>query len=142
MKKTMKTTADFLDDLKIKYELPSDYAIAKRLNMHRQQVSKYRTCKFTFDDETAIKIAHELGVNEAYVMACMNAQRAKEENVKKAWEKAAKLLGGVAAGVAIMTSPVLGIDLEAAPLLALTTASESTLYIMLNWLWMTEPNSN
>lgn len=117
----MKTTADFLDDLKAKHGITSDYALAKLLGMRRQQVSRYRTGTSTFDDETAIKIAELLEVNQGYVMASMRAQLAKEAHVRNAWEKAAKALGGIAAGVIILTNPVLGIDAETAQVLAFVT---------------------
>ncbi len=125
----MKTTADFLDDLRAKYDLSSDYQLCKMLGMHRQQVSRYRLMKGAFDDVIAVKVAELLDLNPGYVMACMHAQRASEEHIKKAWERAAQVLGGIAAGVVIMTNPVMGFDAETASLL--TLAAESSVLCIL-----------
>ncbi len=128
----MKTTADFLDEIKELRNVQSDYAVAKILGVRHTNLSNYRHGRSHFDAAMCIKVAEVLNVEPAYIMACMEAERAKTDEIRKVWERAAKLLGGIAAGVAIMTAPALGIDLETAPLLALMTTAESSLYIMLN----------
>jgi hypothetical protein len=124
----MKTTANFLDDLQRKFDLPSDYAVSKLLGMHRQQVSHYRKKKGTFDDEISVRVAELLGINAGYVMACMQAQRAKNPTLRRTWEKAAATLAGTA--VAILA----GCTLAMAPLPHLVPSASAApgLYIMLN----------
>jgi transcriptional regulator with XRE-family HTH domain len=97
----MKTAADFLDDLRAKHRLTSDYQVAKLLGMERQQVARYRKARSTFDDTTAARIAEFLEIDAAYVAACMNAQRAQTEKARAMWEKAAKVLGSTAAAVLV-----------------------------------------
>lgn len=81
----MKTTADYLDELRAHFNAPSDYALQDHTGWQRQQISRYRTKKSTFDDATAEKVAGWLGVQLATVLIDMNAQRAKSERVRKAW---------------------------------------------------------
>lgn len=98
----MQNTADFLDALRAKLKLPSDGRLADYLGMHRQHVSHYRQLNGTFSDEMSLRIAEILELDGAYVMACMHHQRAKLPEVKAAWNHAAKMLGGVAATIAML----------------------------------------
>jgi hypothetical protein len=125
----MKTTADFLDDLQRKFDLPSDYAVGNMLGMHRQQISHYRLLKGAFDDSVCLKVAELLELDPGYVMACMHAQRAKGKDVKRAWERAAKSLAGSALAV------LAGAAVALAPLpYAVPEASATPMYIMLSAL--------
>lgn len=108
----MKTTADFLDALRVKLNLPSDGQLADYLGMHRQHISRYRTLGGTFDDETSIRIAEILEVKPAFVMACMHYQRAKNPKVRDAWQ----YLGGLAAALAVVALLPFGMDIMPAPL--------------------------
>lgn len=74
-------TIEFIDTLKSRYNLPSDYAAAKKLGISKQQVSKIRNNGTTLDDCSAFKIAELLDLQPAYVVACMNLERA--ENAEK-----------------------------------------------------------
>lgn len=78
-------TVDFLDAIKTRYNLPSDYAIQKVLGIHRSTISTYRTKDHAFDDEIAVKVAHVLDLPEGYVLACCHRERSKSPTVKKAW---------------------------------------------------------
>lgn len=131
----MKNTADFLDAMRVKLELPSDGKLADYLGMHRQHISRYRTLGHTFDDETCIRVADILEVKPAFVMACMHYQRAKNPKVKDAWQ----YLGGLAAALAFLAILPFGTDIftalpadpQSAPLLAFGGFCESAgIYIM------------
>jgi hypothetical protein len=94
----MKNTADFLDALRVKFDLPSDGALGRFLGItHRQQMSWYRNMRGTFDDELSLKVADLLELDPAYVVACMHAQREKNDQVRKVWERIASM--AVAASV-------------------------------------------
>src|SRR5437660_1793270 len=98
----MKTTADFLDDLRAKLGLPSDGRLAVHLGMKPQQLSLYRRKRETFSDETAIKIAAELGIEPFYIIACMGAQRARTPETRSAWQQiAAKVAACFLVGIAL-----------------------------------------
>ena len=89
-----KTTTDFLDDIKTARNVTSDYAVAKILETRHSNISNYRNGKSRFDGVMCLKVAAVLGVNPGYVLACMEAERAKDEEVRKVWEKAAQVLEG------------------------------------------------
>ncbi len=95
----MKTTADFLDDLRAKLALPSDNKLARHLGMKRAQLGRYRGNYETFSDETSLKIARELQVEPDYIMACMAVQRAKSEATRAIWRRIAAKLAPAAAVV-------------------------------------------
>ena len=81
----MKTT-EFLDKVKEKYSLSSDYKLAKFLSIGQQTISNYRHGKTFFDDAVAIHVAELLDLDPAYVLACVHAERAKRPQVKEAWQ--------------------------------------------------------
>lgn len=105
-----RTTAEFLDVLKAKKELKSDYALAKLLDTSRQVISHYRNGKGGFDEEMAIKVANFLGIPPGYVIACVHEERTKRPEVKRIWHEIAKALApvfvaGIIGGSALLASP-------------------------------------
>jgi hypothetical protein len=100
----MKTTADFLDDLRAKLGATSDGKLALALKLDRQQVSRWRQQKNAFDDDTTLKIAAQLGIEPDYIMACMAVQRARTPEARTAWERiAAKVAACFVLGIALQT---------------------------------------
>lgn len=81
----MKTTIDFLDAVKVRYDLPSDYAAAKVLGITRSGVSSYRNGKSFLDDSMAIRVAELLEIDARFVTACVHQERAKSEGEKALW---------------------------------------------------------
>lgn len=69
-----------IEKLKTAYNLPSDYAAAKKLGITKQSISKIRNNDSTFDDKTSFTIAELLNMNPAQVVALMNLERAKKQN--------------------------------------------------------------
>ncbi|GAB1720272.1 MAG: hypothetical protein NTAFB09_20030 [Nitrosospira sp.] len=88
----MKTTLDFLDDIKATKQITSDYAPAKILDTRHTNISHYRNGRSRFDGLMCVKVAKVLGIDPGYVMACMEAERAKNDEVRKVWEKTARTL--------------------------------------------------
>ena len=82
----MKTTAQWLDAVKARLELPSDYAAAKVLGVTRASVSSWRNGRTTFDDDTAFLVAEILDVNPLEVMVSSRAERSKNDDQRHAWE--------------------------------------------------------
>ncbi|WP_060013245.1 helix-turn-helix domain-containing protein [Burkholderia ubonensis] len=82
----MKTTAQWLDAVKARLDLPSDYAAAKVLGVTRSAVSAYRNGRATFDDDVAFLVADILDVNPLEVIVSSRAERAKSEDQRHAWE--------------------------------------------------------
>lgn len=96
----MQNTADFIELLKKRYDLKSNYAVAKFLKQTDTAIARWAHGKGSFSDETAIQFADLLDLDPAYVMACIHAERAKDKAVKKTWERMAKRLAAVAAALA------------------------------------------
>lgn len=107
----MKTTVEYLDAIKVRLDLPSDYAVAKALGLTRAAVSKQRLGHSVFDDTTALRVAEILGVDPMEVISAANAERARDEETRRLWERAWGKVTGATAVVAIAA----GIGLSAAP---------------------------
>lgn len=100
-------TVDFLDAVKARHRLASDYQLCKFLGWTTSRVSLYRTTPRELDDDACIQIAKALDMPAPYVMACIAAARAKSAESKHAWEKAAKLLKTGSAAVILAAALLL-----------------------------------
>ncbi|KWE44593.1 hypothetical protein WL76_30890 [Burkholderia ubonensis] len=81
----MKTTVQLLDDVKVKMDLPSDYAAAKALGVTRSAVSQWRNGKATFDDDTCLLVAEILDLDPFDVLAYINIERSRDEGRRARW---------------------------------------------------------
>lgn len=81
----MKSTLEYIDAVKIKLDLPSDYAVAKALCVTRAAVSSYRNGRTYLDDLTAVRVAEILEINPMEVIAAANSERAKSEDARRVW---------------------------------------------------------
>lgn len=97
----MNTTIEFIDAVKAKHGLVSDYALAKFLGESHQRLSSYRVKRTYLDDLMAVKVAEALEIDPLYVIASVHAERAKKETEKKVWTDILEKLGGIAASVVI-----------------------------------------
>lgn len=107
--KTPTKTLEFLDLLKARRGW-TDYRLAKELGWHQTTVSKYRRTGRTLSGEHALQIARELEMPEAYVLACVEAERTPEADVARVWRAIADALRGTAgkaAAVALLTAACL-----------------------------------
>lgn len=96
----MKRTVEYLDALKKRLDLPSDYAAAKVLGVTRQAVSKYRNGISVFDENTAIRAAELLGLDPLEVISACKAESAPDLHIRRVWENA----WGKATGAAVTTA--------------------------------------
>ena len=88
----MTTTIDFMEALKARHSLASDYAIAKKLGITCSAVSKWRNQQDFLGDATSIKVAKLLDIDPAYVVACAHAERARSEDEKSIWQGIADMV--------------------------------------------------
>lgn len=131
----METAAEFIDALRRRHSLPSDYAAAKLLKSTPAAVSKYRHGRDTFSDETACRVAELLAIDAGYVLACMSAQRSRTEGARSAWMHLARRLAP--ATVALLLVVGLGDWLGEPVSGALAfAASSGPLNIMSNAAWV------
>ncbi|MGD1324404.1 hypothetical protein ACNHE5_05625 [Pandoraea pnomenusa] len=98
----MKTTADYLDAVKARLDLPSDYAAAKVLGVTRSAVSLYRHGKSTFDDAVILRVAEILSIDPLEVIASANVERAKSAEMREVWTG---LLEKISKGFRTLVSP-------------------------------------
>lgn len=87
-----RTTVEFLDALKARYSLTSDYKLFKFLGVTQSTVSNYRIGKTYLNDEIALKVAAQLELAPGYVLACIHEERTKSQPVKAAWHQVARAL--------------------------------------------------
>lgn len=81
----MKTTIEFLDAVKVKLGISSDYALAKRLGFSLSTVSNYRTGRRILDDDAALTVAIALDTHPFNVIAAVNVERAKTPEQRARW---------------------------------------------------------
>lgn len=97
-------TIEFLDQVRQVHSIPSDYALAKWLDLTPQQISKYRSKKDHMGDETAARVASLLGMDAGFVVASIHAERARTDAGRALWQGIAARLerAGVAAVAFVM----------------------------------------
>lgn len=103
----MNTTCDYLDALRVRYGISSDYALAKFLKTTHSSVSHYRTGKTALSDDMTMKVADLLDLPRAEVYLSIQAERAaKQKNapVFDALSDALRRLGGIAAAALLFVA--------------------------------------
>ena len=85
-------SAEFLDAVREKHGLTSDYQVAKKLEIPLSSISMYRTHRRQFDDWVSIKVAGSLGWDPGFVMASIQAERAKRTEDREVWQRVAELV--------------------------------------------------
>lgn len=88
------TTNELLDAVRVRYNLRTDYQLAKFLKWNQQSVSRYRKGG-TMDEAMCLKVAAVLELEPGVVLAAIAAERAKSPDVKSAWSTVAKRLAAV-----------------------------------------------
>ena len=78
-------THQYLDALRKKLDLPSDYALQKPLAVSKAQLSNYRTGKDSMSDAMALRVAEILGLDTAKVLLDMHIERSKTPEIRAAW---------------------------------------------------------
>lgn len=84
----MKTTNQYLDAVKAKHGLTSDYQLAKLLGIRQSTISGYRAERSHLDDLMALKVAELLSIDPMEIIAAANVERAKTAETKRVWTTA------------------------------------------------------
>ena len=82
----MKTTTNYLDEVKAARALPSDYALAKLLGITQQSIQAYRSGRSALGIETAMRVGEILGIDGHAVYADGQIERAKSAEVSAFWQ--------------------------------------------------------
>ena len=89
----METMSSFVQKLKARYVVSSDYGMAKLLGLTRQAMSAHKNGRSkNFSESTAYRIAELLNMDPAYVIACLAAERSKDKRVAEAWRRIVELV--------------------------------------------------
>ncbi|WP_406869773.1 helix-turn-helix domain-containing protein [Paraburkholderia fungorum] len=129
----MKTTVQYLDAVRERLNLPSDYAVSKVLGITTAAVSKYRNGHGGFDDLTAAKVAEILGVDPLEVISACYFARAKDDRTRGLWEG---IWGKAVGATALATLTVCAVGLSVVPTpsqAAQNSDNGASIYIMLNY---------
>ena len=80
-------TNEYLDAVKAKLSLPSDYALAKHLGVARESVAQYRSGRSALGIETSMKVGEYLGIDGHAVYANGQIERAKNGAQAEFWKQ-------------------------------------------------------
>jgi transcriptional regulator with XRE-family HTH domain len=83
----MKTTLQYLDEIKRAAGVESDYAVAKLLRITNSAVSRWRLHNITFDTKVACKVARILNVDPLEVIAAAQYERSKDDDSRAFWRE-------------------------------------------------------
>ena len=83
-------TLEYLDAVKAKQGLESDYQLAKLLGLETSNMTMYRKHRRVMDDYIAALVADLLGVQHIELIAQANAEREKDPQKRAYWEAKAK----------------------------------------------------
>ena len=81
---------DLLNNLRDRLQIPSDYQLAKELQISRAAVSTWRNEKDAPGDDIALKIADFLELPRCYVVAICHRERARSDEVRAFWDAVVK----------------------------------------------------
>lgn len=93
----MNTTNQYLDAVKARYGLASDYAIAKKLGISPQSVKNYRNGRTSMDENVSVLVADALKIDPEQVIIAAQIEREKKPELRAIWESIFRKVGGVAA---------------------------------------------
>lgn len=79
-------TYEYLDLVREKLHLPSDYALQKPLGISKTQLSNYRNGRDSLSDSMCLRIAEICGIDAAQVMLDAHLERSKTPEIRAAWE--------------------------------------------------------
>ena len=84
-------SADFLDAIKKKYGIKTDYRLGRILKISPSRISRYRTGQREFDEATCELVAIELNEPMEFLLAEIQAVRATRTKHEAAWRSLARL---------------------------------------------------
>ena len=83
------TPSQYLDAIKKRHKIESDYELAQVLGVTRQTISYHRSNKTTLDNLMCARVAQQLDIDPLHVIADQEQQRAKTPDIAAFWRKLA-----------------------------------------------------
>ena len=80
-------SAEFLDVIKRKYGIKTDYGLGQILKISPTRISMYRTSKREFDEDTCELVAIEFDETIEFLLAEIQAVRATRTKHEAAWRR-------------------------------------------------------
>jgi hypothetical protein len=108
-------TVEYLDAVKKKLGISSDYALQAPLGVKKQSVSNYRNGRSGFDSRVAMRVAQILGLEPLVVIADMEIERAATPEVEDFWKQIARKVALVSVITIVTGNGVLPSPAGAAP---------------------------
>ena len=84
-------SADFLEAIKKKYGIKTDYRLSRILKISPSRISMYRSSKREFDEDTCKLVAIELDETVEFLLAEIRAVRATRTKHEAAWRRLARV---------------------------------------------------
>lgn len=84
------TADEFLDALKVRKGVTSDYELQIAMGWRQNSMSAWRTHRQLMTARFGVRIADELGLPRPYVLACLEAAREKDKTIAGVWLEIAK----------------------------------------------------
>ncbi len=106
-------TTEYLEAVKKKYNLESDYKLSQKLNITRAAISKYKKKGTYLDNFTCYQVAEALGIEPQKVIIDIAIEKERNEDKRGFWLKKAREYSKAYSffGAAFTTSIILkGID--------------------------------
>lgn len=100
----MLTTRDLLAAVKARHNIPSNYALAKFLEVRENDVSRWNTGKNTPNDAMAVRLAELAGMDPTVVLSAMQAARCNDDALRPIWERIAESIQRSAAVVGLVVA--------------------------------------
>ncbi len=92
-------TNEYLDAVRERLNLSSDYKLAKVLKVHQTTISNYRHGRSAIADDVAVRVAELLQLDPARVLADMAAERSSSDQVRAIWSRVAATLSVAALAI-------------------------------------------
>ena len=105
-----RTCIEYLDLVKEKHDLDTDYKLAQFLHVGRSQLSAYRLGRSTFDDFMCSKIATAVELPFELVLADIHYHRESRPEAKEFWNKYAEKISARAALALTSISLLVGLN--------------------------------
>jgi plasmid maintenance system antidote protein VapI len=90
----MNKSSYYLDLVREKLDIKSDYALARRWNVNRVVISNFRTGFRSLSDEIVFIVAKELEISPLEILTDLRAEKAKSEEKVSFWKNAYKEVTG------------------------------------------------
>jgi hypothetical protein len=84
-------SAEFLDAIKEKYGIKTDYRLSRILKISPSRISMYRSSTREFDEDTCKLVAIELNETVEFLLAEIQAVRSVRTKHEAAWRRLARV---------------------------------------------------